>query len=144
MALTRKQTAVLHLAKKELRLSDDDYRAILSHVGGAESSRDLTMVGFYDEMDQMARFGFRSTWLKRTYGNRPGMATPSQVDFIRELWRRYCGGNGDGHDLDRWLERSYGVSALRFLDEENAAKAITGLKVMVKRPRKTGKKGAAS
>jgi hypothetical protein len=40
--------------------------------------------------------------------------------------------------LNRWLERSYGVTALRFLTQEKAAATLTGLKKMVARSRNPG------
>jgi Protein of unknown function (DUF1018) len=130
--MTREQLAVVHLAKKELRWNDDMYRAVLRELGGVESAKDLTPDGFKMVMEYAVAWGFRSDWMKRTYGERPGMASPRQVELIRELWREWSGGD-DAAALDRWLDHSFGVTSLRFATPDKASKAINGLKKMLAR-----------
>ncbi|BBF92907.1 regulatory protein GemA [Blastochloris tepida] len=130
--MTPKQIALIKVAKRQLGLTDDQYRALLLWAGGVESAKDLDAAGFERVMGYLTRLGFKSDWSKRTFGNRPGMASPKQVDLIRDLWRDYSGADDDAA-LGRWLERSYGVSSLRFLDAPAAQKAITGLRAMTRR-----------
>ena len=130
--MTPKQIGLIHVAKKQLGLTDDQYRALLLWAGGVESAKDLDAAGFERVMGYLTRLGFKSDWTKRTFGNRPGMASPRQVDLIRELWRDYSGADDDAA-LGKWLERSYKVSSLRFLDAPAAQKAITGLRAMTRR-----------
>ena len=130
--ITPKQIALIHIAKKQLALTEDIYRAILAHKGGVASADQLDKPGFNAVMAYLTACGFRSTWTQRTFGRRDGMASPRQIDLIRDLWRQWSESKDDA-DLNRWLERSYGVSALRFLDSTAAAKAIAGLKAMVRR-----------
>ncbi len=137
--MTRAQLAVVHLAKKYMATAvpgfdDDMYRATLYKFGGVVSARDLDAAGFEAVMEYFVAWGFRSDWTRRTFGQRPGMATPRQVDFIRSLWRNYTGADDDA-GLDKWLERSFGVTALRFASRDVAGKAITGLKAMIRRKR---------
>ncbi len=54
------QLALIHVAKKELALSDEDYRAILGQYG-VNSSKDLTMAGFEKVMTHLERLGFRNS-----------------------------------------------------------------------------------
>lgn len=136
--MTRSQLAVIKIAKKKLGLDDYTYRAVLRQHGGVESAKDLDARGFTAVMDHFKRCGFRSHWHERTYGDgRPGMATPAQVDAIRARWFDYTGRN-DEAALNKWLERSYGIAALRFLDQDRASKALNGLKMMVARKGKSG------
>lgn len=131
--ISAKQIALVHVAVKQLKLDDDTYRAVLAqHGGGAESAKDLDHDGFRAVMEFFNRCGFRSTWTKRTFGVRPGMATPGQVDLIRKLWREWSGAD-DEAALNRWLERFYHVTALRFLPRQEAGKAVNGLRAMTKR-----------
>jgi hypothetical protein len=130
--MTKAQLAVIHLAKKELRWNDDMYRAILRELGGADSAKDMTPEGFTRVMEYATSCGFRSDWVKRTYGRRPGMASVRQIELIRTLWHDYTGAD-DEAALNRWLDRSYGVTALRFATPDHASKAITGLKRMIGR-----------
>lgn len=131
---TARQIAVVHVAKKQLGLSEEVYRAVLVRIGGVESAADLDRTGFEAVMAYFTACGFRSSWTQRTFGRRPGMATPKQVDLIRDLWNQWSDGK-DEHELNNWLEHSYGVSALRFCDGPTTAKAIAGLKAMIGRKR---------
>lgn len=132
--ITKKQVALLHVAKKQLSLDDDSYRAILARYGRCESAPELTQRGFTAVMKYFTAMGFRSTWTQRTYGYRPTMATPPQVDLIRSLWQRFSGKPDDGDtELNKWLHRFHKVSSLRFLDNKRAAKVLSSLKAMVAR-----------
>lgn len=132
--ITSKQISLLHVAKKQLNLADEDYRAVLLRYGRRESARDLDQSGFDHVMKYMTAIGFRSTWTKRTFGYRPTMATPAQVDLIRSLWVKYLG-KPDVNDteLNNWLGRFQKISALRFVDNKKAAKVISALRAMVAR-----------
>jgi len=138
--ITKKQIALLHVAKRDLGLDDETYRAVLARYGKTGSATDLDLAGFNHVMRYFTACGFRSTWTKRTYGNRPTMATPSQIDLIRSLWKQ-CAGNDDPEDtgLNRWLEKYHHVSALRMVDKAKTTKVIHALKEMVRRKSETSK-----
>lgn len=128
----RKQLAVVHMAATELKLDDVSYRDVLNRFAGVSSAKDLDNQGFTAVMAYFTALGFRSTWTQRTYGRRPGMASPKQIDLIRKLWRDWSGAD-DEAALGRWLDRSFHVSALRFLDRAGADKAVNGLRAMLRR-----------
>lgn len=130
MTVSRSQLSLIHVAKAKLALADDDYRTILRRFGRVESSADLDRSGFYRVMDAFARLGFRSEASKRNFGTRPGMASPSQVDLIRALWLEFKGEDANDLTLGRWLERTFHVSSIRFLEAGQAQKAIGALKAM--------------
>lgn len=132
--ITPKQIALLHVAKKQLSLDDDSYRAILARYGRCESAADLTQPGFTAVIKYFTAMGFRSTRTQRTYGYRPTMATPAQVELIRSLWEKFSGKPDDSDvELNRWLERFHKVSSLRFVDNKKGAKVISALKAMLAR-----------
>lgn len=135
-SITPKQLRLIQVAKRELKLHDDDYRAILARYGNVASAADLDAHGFDYVMRYFTALGFRSNWTKRTFGNRAGMATPAQVDLIRSLWRQFTA-KDDPNDsgLNAWLDKHHHVTALRFVSAEKAAKAIYALKEMVGRKR---------
>ena len=133
MALSSKQTALIHVAKKELGLTDDDYRAILRQVAGVDSSKHLDFAGFEAVLRRFGELGFRSSSQPPAFGERYGMASQAQVDFVRSLWRQYTKGQGDDRSLGKWLDRTVKVSDIRFLTYGDAFKAITALKAMVDR-----------
>lgn len=130
MALTRKHTSIIHVAKAQLGLTDDDYRAILQAVAGVDSSTELCDAGFEAVMYRFQQLGFESAWNRRHFGHRPGMASPGQVALIRELWADFTDGMGTDATLGKWLRRQFKIEAVRFLPSDTARKAIGALKAM--------------
>lgn len=142
--MTPKQLALLHAARRKLGLDEDSYRAVLKRHGDVDSAKELTPEGFKRVVDHFRASGFAKLDPQpgdgRAFGDRPGFATAAQVDYIRNLWRAYSDDGGE-RGLDRWLERSFKVTALRFLPAEAAQKAITGLKRMTARKSAAGQDG---
>lgn len=137
--LDTKKVRLIAVARSQLGLDDDSYREILAVAGGVTSLKDLDDAGFQAVMQAFEDRGFRSSMKKRDFGERAGMATPKQVEFIRMLWSEYTGRSEDDAALGKWLERKFGVSALRFLPIALAPKVITALKAM--KARKTNATG---
>jgi len=123
---------MLQVARRQLGLDDATWRDLLEEAAGCRSTRDLDLAGFEAVMRRLRGLGFESTHAAGPYGRRTGMATPDQVRLIHQLWREYTGAD-DQKALDHWLERSYGITSLRFANTATTAKAITGLKAMVAR-----------
>lgn len=131
MTISTKQIQIIHVAKTSLRLEEDDYRAILRQVAGVASSRDLDATGFRAVMNRFERLGFASATPHASgFGVRPGMASPRQVELIRDLWSEYKGEDASDTTLGRWLERTFHVSSVRFLGYDDARKVIGALKMM--------------
>ena len=133
MALTRQQLAAIHVGKKALGLTDDEYRAILQRAGGATSTRQLDSPGFELVIETFTSLGWRPSFRRPYLGRRPSMATPGQVTLMRTLWDRYTRGEGVDLTLGKWLNRTFGVSALQFVTAIQAPKAIDALRSMVSR-----------
>lgn len=133
--MTPKQLALLHVARKETCVSDGLYRSALREVGGGVfSASDLDEVGFrrmlvFFETEGFVPPGQRRPAKNPSFGRRPGMASPSQVTLIRDLWREWSGGD-DEEALNTWLERFHHVSTLRFLTAAKAGAVIAALKAM--------------
>lgn len=130
--LAGNKVALLHVAKRDLRLADDDYRAILMQVAGVESAKNLTPASFEKVITRLTELGFKPK-SKRHYGNRIGMATPSQIELIRRLWTKFAGAEENDAALNAWLLRFHQVSALRFVSAGMAGRIIPGLKAMAGR-----------
>ncbi|CAI9120424.1 regulatory protein GemA [Brytella acorum] len=124
---------LVQVARKRLDLDEDTYRLVLMRTAGVASARDLSSDGFRRVMDEFGRLGFQSDSNRRNFGDRPGFATTGQVAAIRRQWHLYSEGTGTEAQLGKWLERTFKVSALRFLPEDEARKALIALKQMVAR-----------
>jgi phage gp16-like protein len=137
VAVSRRKIALIHVAKAQLGLDDDDYRALLGRVAGVASSRDLRSADFDRVMAELERLGFRSSAAGNDFGrNRHwSMASGRQLAFIRNLWREFTEGHGTDASLDKWLRNHFGVGALRMLDGAKAHKVIAALLAMKERKR---------
>lgn len=132
MALSRKQRGMLHQARRDIGLEDEEYRQILWERAGVETASNLNQRGFEAVMEAFQELGFRPSHGAAFLGDRPGMATARQVSYIRRLWEEFAGRRADDA-FDHWLDRWFGVSSLRFIDRETASKVIAALKDMASR-----------
>lgn len=132
MTISNKQIALIKVAVRKLGLRDDTYRAALAQIGGVTTSKDLDKTGFEALLGYFEHCGFKPFEAKGpAYGPRHGMASFAQIELIRNLWAEYTYGAYPGQDeLNKWLERCFKVSSLRFLKKDTAPKVITALKAM--------------
>lgn len=131
MPLSKRQNALIHVAKTKLGLDDDLYRAVLVNLCGVTSSKELDQAGFDTVMGFFEWRGFKPmTRNGANYGPRPGMASYAQLELIRALWFEYSQGRAGEGELNKWLERCFKLTSLRFLDKATAPKVITALKAM--------------
>lgn len=124
--LSAGQLALLRVAKAQLGLSDQDYRAELERHGGSASATALDARGFEAVLNRFRQLGFVTERRQHGYGDRLGMATDAQLDLIRRLWAEASGGLPEAR-LNAWLQH-FGVSALRFTTKSKAAKVIAALR----------------
>lgn len=141
--LEAKHLRLLHVARREMGIDEDDFRQLVAHFGkdcpgmplGQPSTKFLTLPAFNKLMQHFERMGFVSSAKKAAQKSerRPGAATLRQIAMVESLWRRYTKYQGDARSLGKWLERTYQVSSARFLTFDAARKAITALNEMVTR-----------
>jgi hypothetical protein len=124
---------LIHVARRQLGLQEEDYRAILKLYGQVEHAAELCLPGFNLVMTRFGELGFRSTSPRRPAAPRLGMASPGQVALIRALWTDYTVGKGTEAELGKWLEGHFTISAVQFLTADTAPKVIGALRAMNKR-----------
>ena len=117
--LDRKKLALIHIVKKELRLDDAEYRAILGRVAGVGSARDLDEAGFR----KLMRFFVRSDFYR---ANAQGM-TLKQKLFVKALAREI---GWDRTHLRNFIRKYYQREGLDALDRKEASKLIESLKAI--------------
>ena len=118
-ALDRKKLALVHIVKKELKLSDPDYRCILRRIAGVASAKDLDEAGFR----KLMRFFVRSDYFR---ANSLGM-TLKQKLFIKSLASQL--GWEDTH-LRNFVRKYYQKDGLEALDRRDASHLIESLKAV--------------
>ena len=128
--LADSKVRLIHVARRQLGLTDEDYRSILGLMGGVAHAADLDPRGFTAVMARFEALGFRSTSPRRPLSVRTGMATPGQVSLIRQLWAECTDGQGTDATLGKWLERQFHVSSVRFVTLDLAPRVIGAMNAM--------------
>ena len=83
MPISKPKLKLLHTAKNKLHLSDPEYRAILREAASVSSASELEEDGFEQVLAHFQALGFKTRREERSFGDRPGMATPAQLELIR-------------------------------------------------------------
>ncbi len=138
--MTAKHIAAIHVLKAKLRLSDDDYRALLRQLTGQASSKDCTPAQQQQVRDHLQRLaeaaGVASATRRAGFEARVKAASPRE----RKVWaiwldmaRRGLVHNKSAQALDAFVQRQTGVSALRWCSAAQLDAVIEALKLWQKR-----------
>jgi len=120
--------SIIHVAKKQLGLDDDAYRAILSGAG-LTSSKDInTDAQFNNVMSAFQSLGFKSTNKRmNTVSGAPGMISKKQEYYIKGLWQLVSRFK-DEASLRRIVKRIGKVDDVSFLPKRAASAVILALR----------------
>lgn len=128
----RAMLAKVHLARKELGLSETDYRAILERVTGKSSAGALSTSELHDALAEFRRLGWEPALERR---GRP--ADHPSARKARALWISLgqLGAIRDSSDaaLEAFARRQLGCDRLQWADQALAYKLIEALKAMAER-----------
>jgi phage gp16-like protein len=122
--------AKIHLAKKQLALTEDSYRDVLRRVTGVDSAG--SMRG--DQLDAVLREFARLGWKAKPARRR---SDKPQVRMIHAVWKDIVAlqGHGDAAALRSFVRRQTrtdatpdGIASPEFLDAEMANRVLEGLK----------------
>lgn len=134
--VTKQQQALLHVAKKELQLADEDYQSVLLLYGGVESSKYMTQEGFKRVMNHFEWLGFTSTAAARPYKaprrDPAGIPYPAQLQMIQSLFDQL--GWPEGERQRGFCQRVIKKSWPQTRNEAN--KILEGLKAILARQKK--------
>lgn len=115
--MDKKKLALIHIVKKELGLSDTEYRSILREAAGVSSAKELDEGKFRALMNYFVRS-------KHYRLNAHGL-TLKQKLFIKYLARQL---HWDEIHLDNFVHKYYGRTGLDALTRKEAIKLIESLK----------------
>jgi phage gp16-like protein len=125
--------AAIHVARKQLGLDEDTYRALAERVTGKSSSKDMTEAEREQLLEEFRRRGFKkapSRSRKRLEGQYAGKLQALWIS----AWNLGLVQNRDDRALVAFVKRQTGVEHVRFLHyPEDAAKAIEALKGWMER-----------
>ena len=121
---------LIHIARNQLAMPDDSYRALLLRVSGgkASSCADLGVMDLSKILAELESKGFK---VKGHRGTRP-LANDGQSKLVRHLWLdlHAKGAVRDPSEraLGAYARRQTGIAALQWLSTEQASKLIEQLK----------------
>lgn len=115
--IDKKKLALIHIVKKELRLSDAEYRQILKEVAGVSSAKEIDDRGFR----KLMRYFFRN----KNYHVNPAGLTMKQKIYIKRLANQLSW--TDGH-LVNFIKKYYHKEKIESLTRKEAIKLIESLK----------------
>lgn len=125
--------AAIHVAKKQLGLDDDDYRAMLKREAGVDSARDLDDAGARRVMLWFDNHGFtRTDKAKGTAGDRRPIVQKARALWI-SLWQLDEVADRRDSALDAFTRRITGKETLRFCTNGEAGKVVEALKAWCQR-----------
>lgn len=120
--IDHKKLAVIHITKKELNLSDKEYRDTLEEVTGVRSAKDLNEEGFR----KLMRYFTRSKHYQR---HKDGI-TFRQKMYIRHL---VDDAGWDDNHFRNFLRKYYHQQQVTELSKRDASKVIESLKRIITR-----------
>ncbi|MBC7857992.1 MAG: regulatory protein GemA [Burkholderiaceae bacterium] len=144
-ALRKSELAKIHVAKKDLALPEDEYRALLLQVTGKESAADLDWQGRKKLLDHFKKIGFK---VKAKAGGRArpsvGKDRAARMGKIEALLadagRSWAYADGVAKRL---FASTTGVERIEFCDGEHLAKVIAALVIDARRREKKAASAAA-
>ncbi len=122
MGIDNKKLAVIHIVKKELGLTDDEYRDILKREAGVSSAKDLDDRGFRRLMHYFTR--------SRHYRDSRDGITFRQKLYIKYLVRDL---GWDSSHFRNFLKKYYRKTSVAALTKKEASKVIVALKKILER-----------
>lgn len=134
-ALRKRELAMIHVAKKELALPDDEYRSLLLAVTGKSSSASLDWQGRKKLLDHFKKAGFK---VKAKAGARPlpsvapdRMARMRKIEaLLADAGRSWAYADGVATKL---FATTTHVERIEFCDGEHLTKVIAALVFDAKR-----------
>ena len=120
---------LIHVAKRDLALDDDTYRAILRRVGSADSCSEMNTSSLISVLDYMKENGFQVKPKQRQIRT---LAADDQSKKIRSLWLQMADAgvvrDRSEKALATFVNRLTGRDALQWLDSKQANVVIEALK----------------
>lgn len=133
VAQRKRLIKLIHVARRELQIQDDDYRAMLANMQGLEgatSSAQLSIPKLTLVLEALKKKGFKIV----PKSPKPAMtlADDPQSRLIRHLWLTlYKEGrvrDSSESALTSYVRRVTGIEQLQWLDRRQASRVIESLK----------------
>lgn len=126
----RKDIQLIHIAKQQLNMDDETYRAMLWTCARVKSSTELDFAGRKKVLDHLKACGFKVTSAKKPTTR--ALADDPQSKMMRALWLQLHEAgkvrNPSETALAAFVKRQTKVEALQWLNAKQASQIIEELK----------------
>jgi phage gp16-like protein len=123
--------AKVHVAKKEMQLLDDDYRAMLIEVTGRASSADCSVPELHRLLDHMKSKGFQAKKAAPKAADSP-FASKARAMWI-SLYHLGAIDNPSEQALEAFARRQLGCLKMQWANQAQAYKLVEALKAIAER-----------
>ena len=125
--------AAIHVAKKQLGLDDDTYRAMLTRLTGKQSAKEMNEKERFTVIEALRQQGFKKV-SKPTQKRLEGKFAPKLQALWIAAWNLGLVKNRTDEALISFIKRQTGIDHARFLRyPDDAAKVIEALKAWLAR-----------
>lgn len=136
MASSRVQMIkLIHIAKKQLCLCDDDYRALLEGTVKKSSCADMSLLELESVMRVMRQLGFRVRRLyvkKNEINNEENKCTAKQMEYIKGMWSLVARDVSDA-SLYKFIEKVTGKVHPKDMSRKEGSDVIIALRAMMEK-----------
>ena len=153
MKAQKDQLIKIHIARKQLGLTDDDYRSAIQSYG-VEHANELSWNDAEDILEKFKRLGWKESATSKTKNSKPAQnkiqrfgfgkkkyenlrgrgkqyPKPQKLRMIEALWRDVSREKTD-ESLANFIYKKTGVDDITFLLEDQARIILTALQAMAK------------
>ena len=86
---------LIHIAKSQIGLSDEDYRAVLESTAKKTSCSEMTLFELNEVLKAMKKLGFKVKKLETREEEIGWDASKAQMDYIKGMWERVARDKSD-------------------------------------------------
>ena len=126
MSTRNLQLSKIHIAKKDLALDDETYRALLVRVAGVRSAKDLTPRQTGVVLAEFARLGWEPTQVKKQ-GRKAPIAAPDREKLVGKIEAFLAEAKRSWAYADGMALRMFKVERVEWLDPGQLQKMVAAL-----------------
>jgi phage gp16-like protein len=130
--ISKGKLAQIHIAKAQLGLSDEDYRAILARTAGVSSAKELTNRTVGGVMHEFRRLGFEPKPAKKA-GRKAPRTPRSRQNVMAKIEAMLTHAQRPWAYADSMAKRMFNVERVDWLDDDQLHRLMTGLIIDAKR-----------
>ncbi|WP_447926929.1 gp16 family protein [Vreelandella sp. EE27] len=130
--ISKGKLAQIHIAKSQLGLGDDEYRAILARTAGVSSAKELTNRTVGAVMHEFRRLGFEPKPTKKA-GRKAPRPPRTRQNVMSKIEAMLTHAERPWAYADGIAKRMFGVERVDWLDDDQLHRLMTGLIIDAKR-----------